>query len=57
MAVKAKTKKKAEAKPRQKTQIKQEEQEDTGNESTFGVSSDYGGMPDRDLKKNLGGCG
>jgi len=53
MTRKTKTKKKA-AKPRQKNEIKQE---DTRNESTFGESNDYGGMPDRDLKKNLGGCG
>ena len=54
MTRKTKAKKKAEAKPRQKTEIKQE---DAGNESTFGARNDYGGMPDRDLKKNLGGCG
>jgi hypothetical protein len=54
MTRKTKTKKKAEPKPRQKTEIKQD---DTGNETTLGESNDYGGMPDRDLKKNLGGCG
>lgn len=53
MTRKVKTKKKAEAKPKQKTAT----QQDIGNNTTYQESSEYGGLPDRDLKKNLGGCG
>lgn len=54
MTRKTKTQKKPEEKPRKKTEVKQE---DPGNEPTFGEGNEYGGLPDRDLKKNLGGCG
>lgn len=53
MTRKAKTKKKAEAKPKQKTATRQH----AADENTFREEGEYGGLPDRDLKKNLGGCG
>ena len=56
MTRKTKTKKKADVKAKEKGESSQDETaskqilyEEGGN--------DYGGMPDRDLKKNLGGCG
>ena len=54
MTKKGKTKKKAEDKPQEKNEPKQD-----GAASKEGhyEGNDYGGIPNRDLKKNLGGCG
>jgi hypothetical protein len=53
MTRKAKTKKKSVAKSKQKPLTKP----DAGNDAPYGEAGEYGGLPDRDLKKNLGGCG
>jgi hypothetical protein len=52
MTRKAKTKKKTEA-SKQKAVTKPA----TGNDAPRWEAGEYGGLPDRDLKKNLGGCG
>jgi hypothetical protein len=54
MAKKVKTKKKAEDKSKEKSEPKQD---GAGPKDGFYEGNDYGGIPDRDLKKNLGGCG
>ena len=55
MTKKEKTKKKSEAKPKAKDDLKQDSV--APREIYDEVENRYGGIPDRDLKKNLGGCG
>ena len=51
-----KTTKKSEAKPKVKSEPKQD---GVASKEIFYEEGEnnYGGIPDRDLKKNLGGCG
>jgi len=54
MTRKTKTKKKPEAKPAGKTDSKPPV---VPTQASDREENDYGGLPERDLKKNLGGCG
>lgn len=53
MARKTKSKKKLEVKPKETNDAKQQAIPDQPSYA----GNDYGGLPDRDIKKNLGGCG
>jgi hypothetical protein len=54
MTRKTKTKKK-EHTQKQKSEPKSDDA--ASKETFYEGGNDYGGIPDRDLKKNLGGCG
>lgn len=54
MTKRTRPKKRTEPKPDKQIVTKKEEAE---HEPPYSSGNDYGGMPDRDLKKNLGGCG